>query len=103
MPKWTPAQLTLARKFDADYQALERRACSRQQWLQLKFSCSPLRAARLVRALDAESNKRTSNEGMMVAADGVVSDKEFWDELLGDDEMPEHLIARSTPPPKAGE
>lgn len=54
MPAWRKDQVALARRFLADYAGLARRTCSAQEWLQLKFSCSRLRAARLMARITAE-------------------------------------------------
>jgi hypothetical protein len=61
MPRITKERLALARTFLQQYDKLERKACSRVEWLMLKFSCSRLAAARLAHAVDQDTT--TENIG----------------------------------------
>jgi hypothetical protein len=47
------ADVTQAQNFIEQYHALKRRECSVQEWMQLKLSCGPALAARLLDAVAA--------------------------------------------------
>jgi uncharacterized membrane-anchored protein YhcB (DUF1043 family) len=58
----TNARVELARTFAQQFDALERHACTLQEWLMLKFSCTEREATTLLRAMERAKDAERAQE-----------------------------------------